>query len=114
MRMVNYVFILHLSQTRDELARLRRDVVRSPKSPKTSLAAQAVLRRVENERDDSLNELRRTATERDNLRERLKVSGCCRPHPSADNGGEVQCPSLRTPADGIFPSSWHPGPLIDW
>ena len=48
-------------------------MIRSPKSPKTSLAAQAVLRRVENERDDALNELRRVTTERDSLRERLKV-----------------------------------------
>ena len=62
-----------LFQTKEELTRLRRDVVRSPKSPKTSLAAQAVLRRVENERDDAINDLRRMTTERDTLRERLKV-----------------------------------------
>ena len=67
------IFIFYL-QTKEELDRLRRDIVRSPKSPKTSLAAQAVLRRVENERDDAIAELRRMGTERDSLRERLKVS----------------------------------------
>ena len=60
-------------QAKDELHKVRRDLVRSPKSPKTSLAAQAVLRRVENERDDAVSELRRMTTERDSLRERLKV-----------------------------------------
>ena len=34
---------------------------------------------------------------------------CCWAHPSADNGGGVQHPFLRTPADGIPPSSRHPG-----
>jgi len=60
-------------QTKEELTRLRREVVRSPKSVKSSLAAQAVLRRVENERDDSLANLRNLSVERDTLRERLKV-----------------------------------------
>ena len=49
-------------------------MVRSPKSPKTSLAAAAVLRRVENERDDGLADLRRMTTERDTLRQRLKIA----------------------------------------
>ena len=48
--------------------------VRSPKSPKTSLAAQAVLRRVESERDESMTSLRKISTERDTLRERLKIA----------------------------------------
>ena len=60
--------------TKDELAQLRRDVVRSPKSPKTSLAAQAVLRRVESERDDAIATSRKATTERDTLRERLKIA----------------------------------------
>ena len=64
-------------QTNDELQRLRREYVRSPKSPKTSLTVQAVLRRVENERDTLIGDLRRMTTERDSLRERLKVKRCC-------------------------------------
>ena len=31
-----------------------------------------------------------------------------------DNGGGVKQPSLRTPADGIPPSGWHPDPMADW
>lgn len=53
---------------------MRREVVRSPKSAKTSLAAQAVLRRVENERDDARADLRRMTTDRDTIRERLKIA----------------------------------------
>ena len=60
-------------QTKDELTRLRREVVRSPKSVKSSLAAQAVLRRVENERDDALASVHSMTVERDTLHERLKV-----------------------------------------
>ena len=30
------------------------------------------------------------------------------------NGGGVQQPFLRTPADGIPPSKRNPGPLVDW
>jgi len=54
--------------------RLRREVVQSPKSVKSSLAAQAVLRRVENERDDALANVHSVTVERDTLHERLKVS----------------------------------------
>ncbi|XP_046325816.2 centrosomal protein of 135 kDa-like isoform X2 [Haliotis rufescens] len=61
-------------ETRDELMRLRRELVISPKSPKPSLAAQALLRRAENERDDVIADLRRLTTERDSLRERLKIA----------------------------------------
>lgn len=60
-------------QAREELTRLRRDVMQSPKTRKTSLAAQTVLRQVENERNDALGDVRRLLTERDTLRERLKV-----------------------------------------
>lgn len=61
-------------EAKDELARARRDAVRSPKSPKASLAAQAVLRRVENERDDAASNCRNLTVERDSLRERLKIA----------------------------------------
>lgn len=52
---------------------MRREYVRSPQSVKSSLAAQAVLRRVENERDDALANVRSVTVERDTLHERLKV-----------------------------------------
>ena len=68
------IFHLIFLQANDELQRLRREYIRSPKSPKTSLTAQAILRRVENERDTLIGDLRRMTTERDSLRERLKVS----------------------------------------
>ena len=32
---------------------------------------------------------------------RVRTCCCCRPHPSTDNGGGVQQPFLRTPADDI-------------
>ena len=69
-----YCIVTSRAQTRDELARLRRETVRSPKSAKASLAAQAVLRRVENERDSTAANLRNVSVERDTLRERLMVS----------------------------------------
>lgn len=73
---MNYVLYV-FTKTKEELTRLRREVVRSPKSVKSSLAAQAVLRRVENERDDALANLRNLSVERDTLRERLKVRQNC-------------------------------------
>ncbi|XP_025088561.1 testis-specific gene 10 protein-like isoform X3 [Pomacea canaliculata] len=61
-------------ETKEELMLVRRELIASPKSPKTSLAAQAILRRVENERDDAISDLRRMTTERDSLRERIKIA----------------------------------------
>ncbi|XP_029644182.1 centrosomal protein of 135 kDa-like isoform X1 [Octopus sinensis] len=59
---------------KEELQKLRREILRSPKSPRTSLAAQAVLRQVENERDNASADLQRIMTERDSLQERLRLS----------------------------------------
>eukprot|EP00057_Strongylocentrotus_purpuratus_P011253 XP_011665727.1 PREDICTED: testis-specific gene 10 protein isoform X5 [Strongylocentrotus purpuratus] len=61
-------------QANDELQRLRQEVLKTPQSSRASLAAQSILRRVENERDDAVADLRRITTERDSLRERLKIS----------------------------------------
>ncbi|XP_076445989.1 centrosomal protein of 135 kDa-like isoform X2 [Babylonia areolata] len=58
-------------ETKEELMMVRRELVTSPK---TSLAAQAVLRKVENERDDAVADLQRMTTERDSLRERIKIA----------------------------------------
>uniref|UniRef100_A0A2C9JE12 Centrosomal protein of 135 kDa n=1 Tax=Biomphalaria glabrata TaxID=6526 RepID=A0A2C9JE12_BIOGL len=61
-------------ESKEELMKLRREMISSPKQSKTSLAAQAILRRIENERDDAISDLRRMTTERDSLRERLKIA----------------------------------------
>ncbi|XP_078077590.1 testis-specific gene 10 protein [Mustelus asterias] len=61
-------------QAQEELTRLRRDAAKSPRSPKNSLTAQDILRRLECERDEAVADLRRMTTERDSLRERLKIS----------------------------------------
>lgn len=60
-------------ETRDELQRTRRELLKSPKAPNVSLAAQTILKRVENERDTTLFELRNVTNERDSLKERLKI-----------------------------------------
>ncbi|XP_041114876.1 testis-specific gene 10 protein-like isoform X2 [Polyodon spathula] len=65
--------ILH-EQAREEITRLRREIIKSTKTPKSSLAAHSILRRVEAERDQAAADLRRMTTERDSLRERLQIS----------------------------------------
>ncbi|KAI0239743.1 hypothetical protein LSAT2_009518, partial [Lamellibrachia satsuma] len=61
-------------ETKEELGMTRQELLRSPRQSKASLQAQAMLRRLENEREDALTELRRVTTERDTLRERLQIA----------------------------------------
>ena len=61
-------------ETKDELQMTRRDLLKNSKGASASLAAQAILQRVETERDNAYYEARNLANERDSLKERLKVS----------------------------------------
>ncbi|XP_010641516.2 testis-specific gene 10 protein isoform X1 [Fukomys damarensis] len=66
------IFLLY-EQAQEEIARLRREMMKNCKSPK-STTAHAILRRMETERDVAFTDLLRMTTERDSLRERLKIA----------------------------------------
>uniref|UniRef100_A0A8C8BAV8 Testis specific 10 n=1 Tax=Otus sunia TaxID=257818 RepID=A0A8C8BAV8_9STRI len=51
-------------QAREEISRLRQEVIRCPRTPKSTVT----------ERDTTLSDFRRMTTERDSLREQLKIS----------------------------------------
>ncbi|CAF1321737.1 unnamed protein product [Adineta ricciae] len=61
-------------QAKEDLQKARLELLQNSQTPKVSLAAQSILRKVENERDSALVEARAAASERDSLRERLRVA----------------------------------------
>ncbi|XP_060755499.1 testis-specific gene 10 protein isoform X1 [Neoarius graeffei] len=67
---------MHYQQAQEEIAKLRRDVLKSMESQgsKYNATAQSVLKRLETERDDAMSNLHHMSTERDSLKERLKIS----------------------------------------
>ncbi|KAK3510802.1 hypothetical protein QTP70_022723 [Hemibagrus guttatus] len=67
---------MRYQQAQLEIAELRREVLRSKTSQgsKYSATAQSMLKRLEAERDEAMSNLHHMSTERDSLRERLKIS----------------------------------------
>ncbi|XP_029596788.1 testis-specific gene 10 protein isoform X2 [Salmo trutta] len=69
---------MHYQQAQQEIASLRREVLKSKSSraakSSVTVSAQSILKRVEAERDEAKVDLHRMSTERDSLRERLKIS----------------------------------------
>ncbi|XP_046693596.1 testis-specific gene 10 protein isoform X1 [Silurus meridionalis] len=66
----------HYQQAQLEIAGLRREVLKSKISQgnKYSATAQSILKRLESDREEATSDLHRMSTERDSLRERLKIS----------------------------------------
>ncbi|XP_027012148.2 testis-specific gene 10 protein isoform X1 [Tachysurus fulvidraco] len=67
---------MRYQQAQSEITELRREVLRSMASQgsKYSVTAQSMLKRLEAERDEAMSNFHRMSTERDSLRERLKIS----------------------------------------
>ncbi|XP_046887445.1 testis-specific gene 10 protein [Hypomesus transpacificus] len=67
---------MHYQKAQEEIAALRREVIKSKSTRvgKGCVTAQSILKRVEAERDEAVSDLHRMSTERDSLRERLKIS----------------------------------------
>ncbi|NXO59183.1 TSG10 protein, partial [Aramus guarauna] len=64
-----------LTAERDNIVNLyEQKVIKCPRTRKSTVTAQAMLRHVETERDTALSDFRRMTTERDSLREQLKIS----------------------------------------
>ncbi|XP_031461092.1 testis-specific gene 10 protein isoform X4 [Phasianus colchicus] len=61
-------------QAQEEVSQLHQEVIKCTRTPRSTVAAQAMLRHVETERDAALSHLRRMTTEHDSLREQLKIS----------------------------------------
>uniref|UniRef100_A0A8C9F0F4 Uncharacterized protein n=1 Tax=Pavo cristatus TaxID=9049 RepID=A0A8C9F0F4_PAVCR len=62
------------SYIQEEISHHRQEVIKCTRTPRSTVAAQAMLRHVETERDTALSDLRRMTTERDSLGEQLKIS----------------------------------------
>ncbi|NXE73639.1 TSG10 protein, partial [Cochlearius cochlearius] len=58
----------------EQISRLRQEFIKCPRTPRSTVTAQALLRRVQIERDTALSDFQRITTERDSLREQLKIS----------------------------------------